>query len=194
MTSDLKAEAYLKVMEQIDVLMEKEGTIILGIDGYCGSGKTTLAKKLGEYYGCEVIAMDDFYLPSEMKTEERLSQLGGNVYYERVLKEVFQGIQGGEDFSYERYDCKCGMLLEPTLVKAQKLYIIEGSYSMHPVLYDYYDLRVFLTIGPEEQSERILKRNGKVIHKRFIEAWIPLENLYFEGLSIKEKCDLVLEI
>lgn len=182
------------VTAYIDKLMKKEGTVIVGIDGYCGSGKTTLAKLLGQHYGCQVIAMDDFYLPPEMKTQERLSQLGGNVYYERVEREVFGGIDSQEGFSYQKYDCKSETLLEATVVAAQKLYIIEGSYSMHPKLYDYYDLKIFLEIAPDTQHARILKRNGEAVLKRFVEEWIPLENKYFHGLSIKDKCDLVLEL
>jgi len=31
------------------------------------------------------------------------------------------------------------------------------------------------------------------LHNRFINLWIPLENQYFEALSIREKSDLFLK-
>ena len=42
------------------------------------------------------------------------------------------------------------------------------------------------------QSERILKRNGENMLKRFTEEWIPLENKYFKEFKIEEKADLVI--
>ena len=41
-----------------------------------------------------------------------------------------------------------------------------------------YDLRVFFDIDDNIQKERILKRNGKEMLKRFTDTWIPMENKY----------------
>ena len=62
--------------------------IIIAIDGGCASGKTTLSKKLAEIYDANVIHMDDFFLPFEMRTEERMKEIGGNFDYCRFKKEV----------------------------------------------------------------------------------------------------------
>ena len=51
-----------------------------------------------------------------------------------------------------------------------------------------------MAIDEKEQSKRILKRNGPVMHKVFLEKWIPLENEYFEKMKIKEKSDLIYSI
>jgi hypothetical protein len=85
-------------------------------------------------------------------------------------------------------------LTEWISVIPKRLNIIEGSYSMHPTLIDSYDLKIFLHIGPEEQSLRILKRNGPMMHKRFLCEWIPLENEYFKEMKIPEHSDLVFKI
>lgn len=71
------------------------------------------------------------------------------------------------------------------------LNIIEGAYSMHPNLRSYYDFTVFLDISPELQKERILKRNFPHMAERFFSEWIPLEELYFEKLSIRSVSDMV---
>ena len=42
------------------------------LDGPCGSGKTTLAEKLSRLYGAPTVHMDDFFLPPELRTPERL--------------------------------------------------------------------------------------------------------------------------
>ena len=79
---------------------------LFALDGRCASGKTTLASALREAVGCGVIHMDDFFLRPEQRTEERLSQPGGNVDRERFLQEVLLPLKRGESFSYRPYDCR----------------------------------------------------------------------------------------
>ena len=75
-------------------------------------------------------------------------------------------------------------------MEPSRLTVVEGSYSLHPVLAGAYDLRVLLRISPQMQSGRILARNGEAMHRRFMEQWVPLENAYFEATGIDTRCDL----
>lgn len=135
--------------------------------------------------------MDDFFLRPELRTEERLKEIGGNVDYVRFKEEILAGLNTREEFQYQRYDCKQMVLEKPIRVIPKKLNIIEGSYSMHPSLICNYDLKVFLHIDREKQSLRILKRNGAYMHKKFLLEWIPLEDMYFREFNIQEQSDLV---
>ena len=78
----------------------------------------------------------------------------------------------------------------PILVFPKNLTIVEGSYSCHPVLKDYYDLSVFLDVEATKQIQRIRLRNGEDGVLMFQERWIPMENTYFHSFRIQEKCDL----
>jgi len=51
-------------------------------------------------------------------------------------------------------------------------------------------MSLFLTVLPDVQKERIIKRNGEDGFKVFEQKWIPAEEKYFKALSIKEKCTL----
>ena len=53
----------LKALEEkiAELLLQKE-RVIVGIDGCCASGKTTLADKLSRSFDCNVFHMDDFFL------------------------------------------------------------------------------------------------------------------------------------
>ena len=70
------------------------------------------------------------------------------------------------------------------------LLIIEGSYSCHPTLQKQYNMKIFLSVEPEEQINRIKKRNGEKAVNAFRQKWIPLEELYFSTYNIKQNCDL----
>ena len=68
----------ITVQNAIQQLLCEKETVIVAIDGNCTSGKTTLANQLAANYDCNVFHMDDFFLPVDMRTEERLTTPGGN--------------------------------------------------------------------------------------------------------------------
>jgi uridine kinase len=181
-----------ELLLHIDQLLKSPGTKIIAIDGNAGAGKSTLATLIAEEYPCNVFHMDHYFLPPEKKTKERLSQPGGNVDRERFKNEILESITKSKEFVYNIYDCKTDKLSLSPIIAPMKLNIVEGAYSMHPDLIGYYHLKIFISIDGEEQSSRILKRNGPDLHEMFINSWIPLENLYFTRLKIKEKADICL--
>jgi uridine kinase len=182
-----------QIIDAIEQLQEKGKSCIVAIDGKCGSGKSYLANLLSEIFDCNVFHMDEFFLPLEMKKDDRLAQPGGNVHYERFKEEVLNSLIKKETVHYRPYLCGLWRLGEVRKVEPKKLTIIEGTYSLHPELRDAYDLKIFLSIEKEAQLERILNRNGEEKLKQFISKWIPLENLYFDRLSIKTLCDITLD-
>lgn len=183
---------YTEVFNRIDLLLESGDLILIAIDGNCGSGKSTLSRELGKKYDCNIFHTDDYFLRPELRTPERLKEIGGNFDYDRFREEVISGLLSREKFQYRRYNCKSLSLEKPVTVTPKKMNIIEGAYSIHPTLIEYYDLKIFLYVSPGEQRERILKRNGEAMQRRFLEEWIPMEERYFKEMRIKEKCDLIL--
>lgn len=189
-----KYVAFLPLFAAIDKKLRDE-RVILAIEGGSASGKSTLGEMLRSIYDCTVFHMDDYFLPPEKRTKERLDEIGGNVDYERFDAEILTPLKNGEKvIKYRRFDCSTMSLLPPTTVSPTPLTVVEGAYSMHPTLSEKYDLSAFLNIAPEKQRARIEKRNSPLFARRFFEEWIPLEEKYFSFLSIKEKCDIVIDI
>ena len=184
---------YLKILNEIDKLMLLNDKVLVAIDGNSGAGKSTLANMFYKYYDCNIFHMDDFFLRPEQKTLERLKEVGGNVDYTRFKEEVLDNLTKNIVFKYQVYNCKIQSLDSFTIVKPKKLNIIEGSYSMHPTLINYYDYKIFLSIDSESQIKRILERNGEFMLKRFIDEWIPKENEYFREFNIRELADVVID-
>ena len=180
----------ITVQNAIQQLLSEKETVIVAIDGNCTSGKTTLASQLAANYDCNVFHMDDFFLRPEQRTLARFADIGGNVDYERFNEEVLLPLKSGKPFSYRPFDCSTFQLTVPVAVMPKKLNIIEGTYSLHPYFGEVYDLKVFLSITPELQRERILQR-PVFLHKRFFEEWIPMENQYFNIFKISEECQIV---
>lgn len=160
--------------------------IIIAIDGRCASGKTTLAKAISEQIDCNVIHMDDFFLRPEQRTANRLATPGENIDHERFLEEVLIPLSKGLPVTYHPFDCHKMGFGEEILLSPKKINIVEGSYSYHPSLRDYYAYTFFLTISLEEQMKRIIDREGVEKAKIFKEKWIPLEEEYFKTLEVTE--------
>lgn len=189
----MENKAFLPLFLKLDsMLQEKE--ILLAIDGGSAAGKTTLGKLLEQRYACNVFHMDDFFLRPMQRTKERLAEPGGNVDRERFYEEVLKRLVEKKEVTYRRYDCKTMSLLEPVTVAPTRLTVVEGAYSMHPLLSDCYDYSVFLEIDEETQKERIMKRNTPEMAERFFKEWILLEREYFKKLHVKERCDMVIPV
>ena len=100
----------------------------------------------------------------------------------------------GEKLTYRPFDCSRMAVGEGTPIMPGRLCIVEGSYSLHPALESAYDLKIVLRISPAAQAERILRRNGPQMLGRFLNEWIPMENLYFDATQIEKRCDLLLGV
>lgn len=183
-------EEILSILKkQIDDLLKTGKQVVIAIDGNCTAGKTTLAGVLEKEYDCNVFHMDDFFLRPEQRTAERYAQPGGNVDYERFREEVVLPLKAGKSFSYRPFSCKTFTLSDPVEVTPKKLNIVEGTYCLHPYFGDVYDLRLFLTVEPQLQRQRVYQRPQHV-QERFFTDWIPMEKRYFDVFQIPECADM----
>ena len=171
----------MPLFAEIDRTIRDRGSCVLKLDGRCASGKTTLAEFIARVYadaegGASLFHMDDYYLPMERKTRERLAEPGGNVDWERFLEEV-DSVPADREIVWRPFSCREQRLLEPRTAPAAPLRIIEGAYSMRPGLARP-DIAVFTDVPADVQLQRILRRNGEDALRRFREEWIPLEEAY----------------
>lgn len=181
-------------IEKIEKLIKEKSAnkhIIIAIDGPCGSGKTTFAIELKERHGFNVVHMDDFYLPFQERDKNWMNVVAGHMDFDRVMETVLSPYKEQKKTNYISYDCHSDKYLEEIPIDLDKELVLEGSYSLHPKLQKFIDLKIFMDINSAEQEKRLTKRNAKTVDK-FVSMWIPFENRYFTECSIKEKSDIVL--
>jgi len=185
-------EAVVEAVRKLEKDSSKQ-PILIALDGKCASGKTTLGYYLKNEFGANLFHLDDFFLQTHQRTKERLTEVGGNVDYERFQEEVIRPVLEGNTVEYRRFDCKSMQMAEAVLMSPKRINIIEGSYSQHPYFGDIYGLKVFTEIDEESQLENIRKRNGEEKLQVFKELWIPKEEAYFKAFGVKEKSDIIVE-
>ena len=172
--------AYRELNEFIN---KQPKPLILAIEGMCASGKTTLANKFKDKY--TIIHIDDFFLPPEKKTKERLAEIGGNINYEAIY-DLLTIIKNNHFVSYNKYDCHTGKYSKVNL-PYNDVIILEGVYSFHPYFNKLIDKLIFIETNDTEQFDRIDKRpNADMFYK----VWMPLEKRYYNESGILKKVDL----
>ncbi len=187
-----------ELLFEISQLVKQNPTAIISVDGRCGSGKTTLSKKMKEVIGAQLVHADDFFLTPFMRTKERLDTPGENIDHERLEKEVLLpfsdavGSNEHKEISFLPYVCSLKDFGKAKQLRTDAPLIVEGSYSQHLSLLKYYDLKIFVDCSSEIQLERLKKREGEEKLHNFVERWIPLEEKYFKYCKIKENADILI--
>ena len=196
--------AYVRLIPILAALAGMD-TGIIAMDGRAASGKSTMAKGLNAVIGAEIIHMDDFFLPPELRTTERLTEPGGNIHYERFQQQVLPFLEKsltkpgmtnppGWAFEYQIFDCSTMSYNGTRKVPHSKWYIVEGSYSQHPNFRNYMNLRVFSDVDPQTQMARIAARNGPQMAKVFANKWIPMEEKYIKGGILPCSCKTIFQL
>lgn len=186
------ARIFSPVLERIRGLAEMSRPAVIAIDGRCGSGKTWLARLIAESFPCNVLHMDDFYLPFARRARDWEAVPGGNMDFERLRSELLLPIQAGKDAIYRPYCCPRDSFGEAVALPRRELTVVEGSYSRHPSMGIAYDLTIFLTCAREVQRRRLKQREGSRF-AAFEQRWIPMEEKYFRCFDVEATSDMVLD-
>jgi len=141
--------------------------MIVGICGGSGSGKTTLLDKLSEYYAYlnpSVFSMDNYYKP----IEEQAIDKNGKVNFDlptaleerRLVDDLYRLLQG-EEIMVKEYHFNAPPDLDTTIIiKPSKLIIVEGLFLFHyEKVRCILDYSIFMSVSPEEQLDRRIKRD-----------------------------------
>ena len=182
----------VQVIAQLEQLPQTDRALIT-IDGPCGSGKSTLAAALAEKLSCPVVHMDDYVIPHAQKTPERLAIPGGNADQERLLAEVIRPWMAGEPTAVRPYLCHEDRFGQAIWLPDSRVLILEGTYCNLPDIAAHAAVRLYLTIGAQEQQRRLLKRVGPERLTAFNARWIPLEAAYFAAFGLPDGGCLVLD-
>lgn len=191
---DTMCAELLPLILRLSALIKRDRPFAVAIEGQAAAGKTTAAANLSELFLAPVVHMDDFYLPPDIRTQQRLVEPGGNVHCERFIAEVLPHLGSGAAFSCRVFDCGRAAYAGTRDIPASRLVLVEGAYSLHPAFGNPYAASAFFAVSAAEQERRIRARNGGAAWERFRNIWIPMENRYHDAFNIRARCDDVIEM
>ncbi|SMQ86757.1 Uridine kinase [Bacillus sp. OV166] len=188
-------KTFEQLVKSIDSIPKKQSTLLIGIDGCGGSGKSTFANKLkDEFSNVTVVHMDDFYLPSlkHINTNPKQKPIGADFDWKRILDQVLEPISQNKEGHYQRYDWENDDLAEWHTVPVGGTVVIEGVYSIRTELADKYDFTIWVDCPRETRLARGLERDSEEARDMWENNWMISEDIYVEEDKPFERADLLV--
>ena len=181
--------------ELIDAICCQDGGIV-GISGHAGSGKTTLARRIGNALGLsspQIVHLDDLY---NAKSERK----GGmfDDYDWVLLKEIISAFREGGRISYigrGYYSDDDTFVVEADRPRAL---IVEGIRLFNAMTVGFFDIKIWINCSPETANQRAIRREmlrGKPedVIELLKNVWLPANSHYFEFYRPDLQCDFIFE-
>lgn len=173
---------------------ESNKTILIGIDGCGGAGKSTFAEriKIVDPENVTVVHMDDFYKTSKQR-EVIEKEIGGNWDCDRVKDQILLPLSKDQHTRYQRYDWDTDKLAEWIDVLAGGVVIMEGCYSLIEGLRNYYHFTIWMDTPRDIRLSRGIERDGEEKRHLWEDLWMPAEELYMKIQKPIENADFIID-
>ncbi|KAI8538219.1 hypothetical protein RHMOL_Rhmol09G0085600 [Rhododendron molle] len=138
----------LLAVQAIQAVLENKGLpVIVGIGGPSGSGKTSLARKMANIVGCEVISLESYYKSEQVKDfkYDEFSSLDL-----RLLSKNIDDIRNFRKTKVPIFDLETGTrngFKELEVSEDCGVVIFEGVYALHPDIRNSLDLWIAVVGG-----------------------------------------------
>lgn len=173
--------SFLEIAQAILDCRAKNGaTRIVSIDGPAGAGKTTLARKLKEYFAqleVAVVHMDDLY---EGWDNALNSSFARTLEFGIVLP-----VSSGKSFEYRKFDWLSKSFGEMQKHPLPDLLILEGVGSGQKAIRKYLDHLIWIEVPAEVGLNRVLRRDGDYIETE-MRIWQMRESEHFKSENTRD--------
>jgi len=200
-----------EVASDIDGLSPRR--LRVAIDGFTGSGKTTLGHELAAALQARGrstarASLDDFKHPWRHAREHGYDRVSGRGYYQNAhdtasMREDLllpAGQDGSGDVALCGHDPLTGV--DHRAVRVQLLndtvLIVDSVFAFRPEIDDHWDYRVWLEIDPEVAVQRGVERDAQregadVAEALHRERYGVAAAVYLEGVDARARADVVID-
>ncbi|CAN1253509.1 Uridine-cytidine kinase C [Linum perenne] len=203
----------LLAVQAIQALLENKGTpIIVGIGGPSGSGKTSLAHKMANIVGCEVVSLESYFISEQVKD---FKYDDFNCLDVSLLLKNIDDVSNGRKTTVPIFDLETGArsgFKELEISEDCGVIIFEGVYALHPEIRNLLDLWIavlkirndFDPVLSPESSLFVLKSNKQVSYQdimkvldpaklfssiqNFIDIYLKLPGISSNGMLTEGEC------
>lgn len=163
---------------------------LIAIEGFGGSGKTTLATQLAAALGgAYVIAIDDFII------KEKLAETGwdnGAFDRGRLEQQVLIPATTGQPIYYQQLEWATNTLSRPTEVPPVAYVIVEGISSYYPTIAHYYNYKIWVDTPMETAQQRGHARDGANENAAMWELWAANDLRYQQKHHPERRADFII--
>jgi uridine kinase len=181
--ADLRAAVVAELADRIEAL-RRPHAVRIAIDGVDAAGKTTLADEVASVLsrrGREVVrlSVDGFHRPRAER--HRRGELSPAAYYH-------------DSFDYAALRAT----IRETHSSRDSILVVDGVFLLRPELVEEWDLRIFVSVEPDEALRRALERDRPLFgsreeaEQRYRLRYQPGQRLYFADARPVEAADVVV--
>ena len=167
--------------------------ITVGISGYCGSGKSTVARALTDGLADAVrIRGDDFLDPTR---SHRRSVDWDGVERTRLHDEVLAPFREQRPSTFRRFDWAARALGAPEPVPSCSIIVVDLIGLFHPSVLDALDLTIWCDVDLDTAQRRGMRRDaelGRDHEQLWNEVWVPNERDFDYHFSPRGRAEILL--
>ena len=197
-----------KIVEGIMKRRVPHKTLMVGMDGLGGAGKSTVAEEVKcllteKGINAEVFHIDDFIHPKAVRYNDGYPQWQQYYYlqwrYAHFKQSVSAPLKDGRELPpVELYDKDNDTyIVRGFSVPEGSVVITEGIFLQREELDGIFDFMIYFDVDEEERLRRVLLRDGYIgdetaIREKYQNRYFPAERYYSEKYRPAEKADMVV--
>ena len=200
------------INKQIKTWQKNHSRLIVAIDGYSGSGKTTISDEIGKQNKDVLIVHLDAFIKywkdrKEMientKTKSKVFEYNWYRYYE--LEKLIKAFKGGKEsvkiktYDYNKNDFNSGEIFNLN----KKILVIDGIFLLHPKheINKLWDKKIYLNVNFKEADKRRQIREKKLFKDKYLpenskDNWIRYFKIayrrYIKKYNPEEIADVII--
>jgi uridine kinase len=184
MTQDIN-----NVADAIKAEHPKQKPVLIAVEGYGGSGKTTLANELSNALGkAYVVHLDDFIVKEKMNEPSWESGFDRK----RLEEQVLAPASAGKSVNYQTLLWVSNSLSQPSLMPPVDYLIVEGISSSHPDISHYYQFVIWMDTPIEVAKARGQARDAGNENEHMWDLWAENDIRYQDKYHPEKKANFTV--
>ncbi len=179
------------IAREIKKVDKSNKPVLIAIEGFGGSGKSTTARKLKGAVGrAYVVKTDDFII------KEKLTLVSPDMEcydLERLEKQVLASAHQGAAITYQILDWVTNKLGEPVQIPAVDYIIVEGITAYFPTIDKYYDYKIWIDAPIDVANQRGKKNDAGTENEQYWDLWSKNDLAYREKYQPEQRADFVID-
>ena len=181
----------LEEISEIITLATSKKPALIGIEGFGGSGKSTIAGRLADLLGDSyVIGIDDFIVKEHILEEDWDKRAFDR---NRLEREVLRPFKTGKEVIFRKLEWASNKLSDPMHVPNVSYLIVEGISCYHPSICQYYDFKIWVDTPIEIAKARGRHRDKDNENVAHWDLWAENDLRYQQKYYPELEADFVIK-